>query len=435
MIRKVIVSVALCAAFILGGKYVYDRMTAVEETPMRRGFGRGLLVETLTLSPRDVQETLRGYGTARAYREAEMSSRVAGQIVEISKGLRVGSVVKKGDLLLRIDPDDYEQERLRSEAQLAQSKADLSRIEVELVNLLTKKTLAESDLQVAIQEYDRIKSLTDQNVAAATDLDTQRLRKQVYQRSLLDLERQCAVCEPQILSAKAMIMTRESDLQRARLDLERTRITAPFDGVVGEMLVEVGELVRLNQPLLTVVDLSRLEMPVSLPASQLKAVEIGSVARIYEEMSDEPIARATITRISPAIDEISRTFEVFLVIDTPGEQGVLRPGLFLRAEIDGRHYENILTVPRSLFVGDVVYVDVDGAAKAVTPRMVASVGDFILVDDTLTSGAMIISSNLEVMFDGRDVITGDVPVMPMGMGMGKGGPGMKGGEEGKGKGK
>ncbi len=413
MTRKIVVSLILCAAFIYAGIVVFQKYTSEDNTPAQTGKkGKALAVEVSEIEPKDVRETLIGFGTASAFREAQISSEVSGRIVERMEGLRNGSIVSEGDLLVQIDPSDYEQERLRAEAGLAQAEADLARIAVDKENLQIKLDVARAELELANQEYSRIEQLLSRGVASQADLDSQRLKKQTYERAVLDLDRQIAVCEPQTQAARALVETKKADLEKSRLNLERTKIFAPFEGIVSDMAVEVGELIRAGEPILRLVDLSRLELAVELGASKIDSVKLGAEAKIYMEDSVHPIAEAHVERISPKIDQRSRTFSVYLVIDNPNpESGILRPGMFLKALIDGNFYPNAITVPRSVFVGETLYVVENGVAEEKRPVVVSAVGDDRLISEGLEPGDLIITSNLEVMFDGRPVVYGEAALL------------------------
>jgi HlyD family secretion protein len=407
MIRKTVVSAILCALLVGGGWFSYVRMMAGVEGPQRqvRPHG-GIPVDVVNLEPRVIQEVLQGYGTARAYREAAISTQVAGRIAEIREGLRVGSHVEAGELLVRVEATDYEQEVERVEGLLAQAQADLNRVGLERENLVTKMALARSDLEVAEKDHERIRKLVDQGVAAHTDLDAQLLKRQNYQRSLLDLERLLAVCTPQENAAQAQIRTRKSELEKARLGLTRTQIAAPFAGVIGQKNVEVGELVKSGDVLVRLVDLSRLEIPVELPASKIGSVPPGAPARLFQEMSKTPVAEGHVDRVAPEIDLASRTFRAFLVVegaDLARSSGLLRPGVFLTAEIDGKRYEDALAVPRSVFVDDNVFVVEEGVARVRRPTILGIVGNEKLIGQGLEPGQMVVASDLELMFDGRKV--------------------------------
>lgn len=403
MIRTIVLSVLLIvvvAALSLGGRAL---LVALREEPEVVEPPRAVMrAEAQRLAPTTVVARVEGFGTARADRLARLSAQVSGQVIALADGLREGAEFEADALLVRIDARDYRAQVARAESQLAAERALRARVDVEDENLAAMIATAESEWDVAQREYGRIRDLLEEGTSSERELDAARVTLQRAKRSLQELQRQRATIPQQRAQLDANIQQRQAELELARLNLERCEIRAPFAGRIEKLAVEVGEQVAPGQMLLTLLDPSLIEVPIELPISQRSRVSVGAPVSLYLESQPAFQWKGTVERIAPSADASTRTFALYVEVAATTQPQPLLPGMFVRALIDGPTLRDVLLVPRNAVRSGHIYV-LDG--DQVWRRVVTV--DQHLQDRTvitgLEPGEVVITSNLDALFDGAHV--------------------------------
>jgi RND family efflux transporter MFP subunit len=233
-------------------------------------------------------------GQARATQEANLSFRVNGPLVQFP--VNVGDEVKKGQLLARIDPRDFEVELKNVRGQLARAKAALE--------------LARSD-------YDRVVRIRTQDPGAIS-------------AAMIDAKK------GELDSSKAEVDSLSASVATAKDALSYTNLNAPFEGTVVETFVENYEDVRAKQPIVRLVDTSQIEFVVNVPENLISyAKKVTKVYVRFDTFPDREI-ESTIKEIGKEASKTTRTFPVTLIMDQPGDFRIL-PGMAgrtIRAEGD-----------------------------------------------------------------------------------------------------
>jgi RND family efflux transporter MFP subunit len=346
-----------------------------------------LLVEAIPARMLSLNFIVTSQGTVRPRTETTLVTEVSGKIVSVSPNFVAGGFFKAGDELLQIDPSDYQTALKRAEAALASSQARLA------------------DEQVRSEQ-----AMRDwRNLGRAGEPSDLVLRK------------------PQLQDALAGVSAAEADVQKARRDLQRTRISAPYDGLVREKRVDIGQYVAPGTPLgmtfavdtaevrlpLSRDDLSYLRLPSAMetdedafPTVTLKASEAGE-ARSWQ---------ARIIRTEGVVDEASRViYAVAQVIDPYGylgrsQQEVLRIGTFVSAEIEGVRAEDVIVLPRSVLHANNT-VQVANAQRELEIRNVTVVraeAHQVYISEGVADGEWVVTTTLEAPIPGtRLAISGE----------------------------
>lgn len=302
-----------------------------------------LEVEGVTLKSSDFPVTVRTRGTVRPRTESTLVAEVSGRVVEVSPSFREGGFFDEGEMLLVLEPDDYEAVVVMAEAEVAQAGAAL------------------------IEEEAR---------AAQAEENWRRLGREGDPGPL-------ALRAPQVAQARAREASAVAQLERAQRDLERTRIRAPYAGRVLDKMVDVGQYVNSGTALAQVFAVDYVE--VRLPLSNVLA----GFVRLPEEFRGErepvlstgdpdgPLVvlrgrvgsrdamwRGHLVRVESAIDEATRQLFVIAQVDDPfarhDEDSVpLKINLFVEAEIEGRVLGDVVVLPRrAVRAGDeVILID------------------------------------------------------------------------------
>ena len=332
----------------------------------------------------DFQLIVPAQGTVAPRTQTTLVSQVAGQIIKVSPAFANGGFFEKGDVLLTIDPRDYEVAVAQAQVQVAQAKLRLAR--------------EEEEAAIARDEWKRLGS------GEPTDLV---LRK------------------PQIDEARATIAAAEGALMRASLNLERTQIRAPYPGRVRTKNADVGQYVNPGSPLghIYAIDYAEVRLPVS--DEQLAYLDLpfsfrnnphdnsGPDVRFHATFAGrEHIYMGRIVRIEGEIDARSGMIALVGRVDNPYRQRAnntppLAVGMFVTAEILGHHTENVVVIPRAALRGkNRVLVVTSNRLYYRTIDILRADAEKVVVKSGLKSGEQLCVSPIDTVVDGMRVRTG-----------------------------
>lgn len=289
------------------------------------------LVRVIEVERRDLRLDVTTQGTVSPHTEATLVAQVGGRIVEVAPSFAEGGVFREGDVLVRIDPTDYELAVSQAGARVAQAETALARTEAEAA--------------VAREEWEEIHAADGGGSGEPNPL---------------------AVREPQLAEARAALESARAQLEQARVNLERTTVEAPFDGRVRAKEADVGQSVSPGTPLGRVFGTDYAEVRLPVPVAQLAYLDLD----LTGAMSDGPETALTadlagarrtwparIVRTAGAIDADTRMLGLVARVDRPygnrpGEPAAvagapLPMGLFVDATIAGRPAEDVIVLPRS----------------------------------------------------------------------------------------
>jgi RND family efflux transporter MFP subunit len=316
--------------------------------------------EWTALEAATLRRTVRVIGTLRPSRRADLSAEASGRVEAVLA--RSGDRVSEGDLLVQVDV-----QRLTLETNLARS------------NLASTR----SQLALAEEQLARAEALVERGVSAATSLDE--ARTQVDQiRSTLDAQ--------------------EDQVAVAELGLEGATLRAPFDGVIASRSVEAGNVVASGTPLLTIVDLSRMEMVASAPISAGASVAPGQVVELRVDGIGGRTFAGVVDRIAPVAEEGTRTLTVYVEVEN--EDGVLLGGMFATGNIVLEEAEGALAVPEAAVRddgGDHVLVIEDGMLARRDVTVGAEWPGGVVQVDGLAEGERVVTAALPDLEAGEPV--------------------------------
>jgi multidrug efflux pump subunit AcrA (membrane-fusion protein) len=205
-------------------------------------------------------------GIVTPFRDIEVAAEVGGQVLVKAAACRAGNFVRQGDLLVAIDPEDYNLEVDRCEKQKLQADAELEELEVEISNVRSLMEFAAAELKLNEKEWDRVLA---SNVYSQSERDQAERSVIVSQNAARALENQQATLEAKRSRLNVASELAKVQLQKANLDLSRTEIRAPVDGVIVRDSVEQGSYVQKGSPLFVVEDTSRAEVRCNLQMDEL----------------------------------------------------------------------------------------------------------------------------------------------------------------------
>lgn len=299
-------------------------------------------VKTAVATEQIMERTVAVIGSLAAHDEATLSVKVSGRLQSIAVDL--GSTVKKGQLIAQVEPQDYELQLRQAEAMLAQARARLglplegSDDKIDLDQTSTVKE-ARARLEEARKNRERIESLTQQRILSESERETANAAYEVATNRYGDALEEAN-------NRRAQLAQRRVEFEIARKQLQDSAMYAPFDGAIQERRASPGEYLAAGTPVVTIVRTDPLRLRVEAPERESGNIRAGQKVRVWIE-SDTAAHLGVISRVSPAINPQNRMLAVEADIKN---DGLLRPGSFVRAEIITQDDHKSLSVPTSALV-------------------------------------------------------------------------------------
>jgi RND family efflux transporter MFP subunit len=383
LLGNVVLVVALLGIGVVGmGGMIITRPKPATETPKVLP----PFVETGAVTRGAVELKVRTQGTVAPRTEGTLVSEVSGRVVEVAPCYATGGFFEKGEILLKIDPRDFELARVRAKAAIAGAEARLAQVQAEA--------------KVAAEDW-----------------------KDVGEEKAPPL----ALRKPQLAQARAELEAAQASLEHAEINLRRTVIRAPYAGCIRTKIADVGQYVTMGSPLARIfaVDYAEVRLPLSddqfarlgfetLNGGMTGAGKGPGVVLRGRVAGRERSWNGTVVRLEGHVDPRSRmTYAVARVNDPYGRAGdvphpPLAVGLFVEAEITGREVSGATVIPRTVIRDGkkVLVVDEENRIRFRTVEIVQAQGADAVVRG-LEEGETICLSNPEVVTEGMTVRTGD----------------------------
>jgi RND family efflux transporter MFP subunit len=359
---------------LIAGKPQLEKRKPTAPTPVVR-------VINLKTGPQPVY--ILGEGTVRPLREINLVPQVDGKVVYVSSALVNGGEFSQGDILLRIDPVDYQLAVTLAKAKVKDSESNLK--------------LVQEDAAAAQEEWRQLHAGGPKANINPPPLVAK---------------------EPQLAAAEAKLEADRADLRSALLNLERTELKSPFDGRVSQENVDIGQYVSPGQVLATLYSTEAAEIILPLADEDLFWFDVpgftpnnspGAPAKVLAQLAGlERTWSGSVVRTEGRLDERTRMINVVVRVEKPyAKKPPLPVGLFVFVEIEGRTVPDAAVIPRSaLHQGDVVWVVDNNDRLRFREVDVARVqGDEVMVEGGLKGGETVVISPLEAVTDGMAVRT------------------------------
>jgi RND family efflux transporter MFP subunit len=322
-------------------------------------------------------------GTVRPLQETILHAEVQGRVVEVSPAFNVGGFVSQGDVLLKIDPRDYQTSLLRARAAVKTAES----------NMAQEKGRAE----VASREWKKLPANAQRSQAA----------RDLYLR------------KPQLAQAEAQLLAAQADLDTARDNLERSEIKAPYDALIRGKHTELGQFVAPGTAVAEIFSVDYAEVRLPIPQSKLSYLELPGLSGyqgsatidLYTDVAGT-ISHwtATLHRTEGVYDERSRVMYAVARIEDPyglrpPHRSPLRVGTFVNANIDGKPFPELVRLPRYILrAGNYVWV-IDDQQRLQNRRVTTlrAGDDEIYVASGLDSGELVSLTALDNSFAGVQV--------------------------------
>lgn len=477
---KAVITLFLGAAIIGLGVVGSSWLAAMKQQPPQRDRPEKVYsIEAFEVESADLQEIITAFGTTRPNREVTIEAQVAGEIVKVhnyrpeaspkqaaEQGLKVGQHVRgpdpidvaatesldpaapqryTGDLLLQIDGATYQERIAQATNRINEGKAELQRLLQEQTNNERLLEKVNSDYKIYKQQYDRVARLNERKIATDSELSNAKLELAKYEDAQLQRKNEQALFPTRIELQKKKLLTFETDLKLAQIDLKRTNVRPPFSGMVSEVMVDLGTYVHVGEPMLRLTDTSEIEIPLPLTLYDYAKIErkllAGEKPRVELSENETTPKRwvGHVVRRAPEADVTTRTVNVYVHVDNHGlensEQPIdLLPSVFVHARIAGPIIKQVIVVPRDvirdgkLFVitqvkpvidsskkndpskdiqlsmrGGQEYAALEGIAAERPVTVLRTLRNLAIISDGLKPGDHIAMTNLDVIHTGAKV--------------------------------
>jgi membrane fusion protein, multidrug efflux system len=299
-------------------------------------------------------------GTLAADEQVELGMKVAGRLAAIDVDL--GTPVRRGQVIARLAPTDFELRVRQAESALEQARARLG-LPAEGPDVVAdlEETAgvrqARALLEQARVTRDRLRSLFEQQLVPRSELDN-------GEANLLVAEARHQDAIEEARNRLGILAQRRSELDIARQQLADSVLTAPWDGAIRERRAVAGNYVAAGATVAVLVRIHPLRLRLPIPEREAVGLAVGQEVRLRVE-GDPAVYTGRLARLSPAISEDNRTLAV--EAEVPNRDGRLKPGSFARAEIVVRAAESAVLVPASsivTFAGVDKVIGVDKATDA-----------------------------------------------------------------------
>jgi len=359
MKRTYVMAGAVALALVAGGSWWWTQRAAADAVDYR----------TATIERGTLQATVAASGTVNPVALVTVGTQVSGQIRDLL--VDFNSEVKAGQLLARIDPETFEY-RLRS----AQADGDAARAAVltAQANALAAQTQvsrAQVDLDEARRDFDRKQSLVEKGFITQSEADKARALVNTTTEALKAVQAQVGVAQAQVKSAQANVAQRDAAMAQARIDLERTRITSPVNGIVIKRAIEKGQTVAasLQAPELFVIaqNLSDMQVEASIDESDVGRLRVGQKASFTVDAFPGQTFEGQIRQVRKAATNVANVVTYVAVVGFSNEAGKLMPGMTANVRVVTDVRDSVLKVPNAA-----LRMRIAGVEPAAAPRDAAS---------------------------------------------------------------
>lgn len=357
-------------------------------------------VKAVPVTSRDVRRVVQSVGTLFPFDETVVSAEIDGRVTEVKADL--GDVVAKGQVLARISDEEQRYLLSQTEAQMRMAMERLGLADekdrVKDIRETSEARRAQADLTDAEQHYKRVRSLVDQRIGSQAELDQAQAR---YKAAQANYDQSLNMIRN---------LVQEVERNRSSVDLQRkklrdTTVYAPYAGRVKERVVTLGQYVRANTPLFTIVKTDPIRLRIEIPERMAPWIKGGQIAEVTMEAFEDRKLQGKIWRISPTVDQSKRTFIVEALIANPN--GDLKPGSYARASLPTNKSEHIKMVPSRavayVFGANKAYVIKNGVVEAREVKIGDRFEQEVEILDGLEEGEMVAVSQLNRLDTGSKV--------------------------------
>jgi multidrug efflux pump subunit AcrA (membrane-fusion protein) len=347
---------------------------------------RPIAARALAVAAKSVRRNIESVGSLFAFEEVTVSSEVEGRVERVL--VDVGDRVATGQPIVKVAPAELELSLEQQRAALRQARARLgigdNNDDLKDARAAAEVKRADADLADAEQKYRRALTLYDKGLVPRQNLDEAESRYNAA-RAAYDLAMQS------VENMRAQLAGSRASTQLAQKKLNDSTIRAPFAGQVKERSVTQGQYLKVQTPVMIIVNIDPLRVRLKVPEKLAAWVREGQEVTVAVEAYADRSFKGKVTRINPSVDQQTRSFEVEALIEN--HDNALKPGFFVKATIPSSNVASALFVPQDalLYVYGVykVFVIDGNTLKEKEVKLGERAGDEVEITDGLREGERI----------------------------------------------
>ncbi|MCK5545019.1 MAG: HlyD family efflux transporter periplasmic adaptor subunit [Desulfobulbaceae bacterium] len=336
---------------------------------------RVIEVPKVNLIPRAI-----GYGIAEPGIIWRAVAEVRGRVLDVHPDLKAGSLIKEGEVLLKINPVEYELSVARLQAGIDQAGADLAELEIRKQNTKSSLEIEKHSLLLAEQSLTRKQNTLKNKTISANEVDQEERSVLAQRQSVQQLDNTLKLIPSQKKALEAKLASSKAHLKQAELDLAKTVLVAPFNCRIGEVGIEQGQYLSAGQELFEAHSTAVTEIEAQFLGEQLRHLIGGNkipppvdMANIRKLVNIQATVRiqsgdwtiewdARFDRIRETVDPDTRAFNIIVAVDKPyekiipGKRPPLTRGLFCEVELKGPPQRESIVIPRAALHEGIVFI-------------------------------------------------------------------------------
>ena len=369
-------------------------------------------VTTAPAIMRDLPRFFEATGSLAGDQQTDVAPSVAGKVTAV--GVDLGSYVKRGQMIVRLDDIDSKLRVEQAQAQLEQAKAALRQAEEKVglrpgqnfdVNKIPEVVNARVAFELSEKNLRRAEKLIESGDVSRSSYDDQKARrdqlKEVYEAALSVGRQNFAA----VATARATVANAESQLGIARRNLSYALVFSPIDGYVAERSADLGEYVSPTSKVATIVRINPLRIRIDVPEQAIPEVKVGQSVSVTTSAWPDKNFSGRIARISPNVTPSSRTLTVEAEVEN--SSGVLKPGQFASVRILQERAQPAVLVPvravRTESGVSRVFVIKDGHAQQRLVQLGQTESDLVEVKSGVAADEQVATSNVDQLSDGAAI--------------------------------
>ena len=380
--KKILVLLFVLAIVGLVALRVYQRTSKSIGASVHERRAPAVAVEVTAIKKATIRDIGVFTGSLLPTSQFVVAPKVAGRLEKLF--VNIADTVQQGQVIALLDDDEYEQqvEQARAELQVANANLQESR----------------SMLEVAKRELDRAKALRREKIASESELDA----------AQADYETKAAKYKV----ASAQVTQKQAALKAAQVRLSYTQIKASWENsqerrVVGERFVDEGTMLKANDQIVSILDIHTVIAVIHIIERDYLKMQVGHEAAVTTDAIPEKTFTGKIIRVAPLLKETSRQARV--EIEIPNPEGLLKPGMFVRAYIEYARHDNATVVPVSALAKrnskqGVFIADMDNKKARFVPATLGIVnGESAEITEPPLSG-LVVTLGHHLLEDGSGII-------------------------------
>jgi RND family efflux transporter MFP subunit len=366
-------------------------------------------VTTAAAIKRDLPKFFEATGSLAGDQQTDVAPQTSGKVVAV--GVDIGSYVRRGQMLVRLDDAELKLRVDQAAAQLEQAKAAVRQAEEKIglrsgqafdPNRVAEVAAAKVQLDLADKNLKRAEKLIESGDVSRSFYDEQRARrdqlKEQYEVALAQARQNYAGVDV----SRTNVANAQAQLALARKNLQYAVIPAPIDGYVSERVADLGEYVSPQQKVVTIVRTNPLRIRIDIPEQAIPDVKVGQSVSITTSAWPDKNFAGRVARIAPNVSAQSRTLTVEAEIENTSN--ALKPGQFATVRMLQERAEPAVLIPARAVLNEAgvnrVYVIKDGHAEQRLVQTGQTEGDLIEIRNGIAADEQVATSNLQQLTDG-----------------------------------